>query len=51
MIEDSYNANYTPDSINIRRFFERSNEIANSVENEVEWYNRITQTALNWLQL
>ena len=49
MVEDSYNANYVPEPRHVQRFFERSNELANSTDNEVDWYNRITQEALNWL--
>ena len=49
MVEDSYNASYVPEPRNIQRFFERSNELANSTDNEVDWYNGITQEALNWL--
>jgi len=49
MVEDSHNANYIPESKHVQRFFERSNELANSTDNEVDWYNRITQDALNWL--
>ena len=49
MVEDSYNANYVPEPRHVQRFFERSNELANSTDNEVEWYNGITQEALNWL--
>ncbi|MDD2633098.1 MAG: AlwI family type II restriction endonuclease [Bacteroidales bacterium] len=49
MVDDSYNAGYVPEPKHIRRFFERSNELANSTNNEVDWYNRITQEALNWL--
>lgn len=49
MVEDSYNASYVPEPRHVQRFFERSNEIANSTENEVDWYNGITQEALNWL--
>jgi YD repeat-containing protein len=49
MVEDSYNASYIPEPKHVQRFFERSNELANSTENEVDWYNGITQEALNWL--
>ena len=49
MVEDSYNANHVPEPRHVQRFFERSNEIANSTDNEVDWYNGITQVALNWL--
>ena len=49
MVEDSYNANYVPEPRQVQRFFERSNELASSTDNEVDWYNGITQEALNWL--
>ncbi len=49
MVEDSYNASYVPEPRHIQRFFEQSNELANSTDNEVDWYNGITQKALNWL--
>jgi hypothetical protein len=49
MVEDSHNANYVPEPRHVQRFFERSNELANSTDNEVDWYNGITQEALNWL--
>lgn len=49
MVEDSHKANYIPQPLHIQRFFERSNELANSTNNEVEWYNGIKQEALNWL--
>jgi hypothetical protein len=49
MVEDSYKANYVPEPRHVQRFFERSNELANSTDNEKDWYNGITQEALNWL--
>lgn len=49
MVQDSYNANYIPEPRHVQRFFERSNELANTTDNEVDWYNGITQEALNWL--
>ena len=49
MVQDSYNATYVPEPRHVQRFFERSNELANSTDNEVDWYNGITQEALNWL--
>ena len=49
MVQDSHNANYVPEPRHVQRFFERSNEIANSTDNEVDWYNGITEEALNWL--
>lgn len=49
MVEDSHKANYIPEPRHVQRFFERSNELANSTDNEKDWYNGITQEALNWL--
>lgn len=49
MLENSYNANYIPEPRHIQRFFERSNELANAANNEIEWFNRISQEALSWL--
>lgn len=49
MVQDSHNANYVPEPRHIQRFFERSNELAKSTDNEVDWYNGITEKALKWL--
>jgi hypothetical protein len=49
MVQDSHNANYVPEPRHVQRFFERSNELAHSTDNEVDWYNGITEEALNWL--
>jgi len=49
MVQDSHNANYVPEPRHVQQFFEHSNELANSTDNEVDWYNGITQKALNWL--
>jgi hypothetical protein len=49
MVDDSYKASYIPESRHVKRFFDRSNEIANECDNERVWYERITNEALNWL--
>jgi hypothetical protein len=49
MVEDSYNADFIPEPKHVQRLFERSAELAKSLNNEVDWYNAITQEALNWL--
>lgn len=49
MVEDSHKANYVPEPKHVQQFFERSNELADSTDNEKDWYNGITQDALNWL--
>ena len=50
MVTDSYKAEYTPQPQQVKRFFDFSNELANTTNNELEWYNGITQRALNWLE-
>lgn len=50
MVEDSYKASYTPNPDHVRRFFEKSNELANSCDSEVDWYKGITDAALHWLE-
>jgi hypothetical protein len=49
MVEDSYKASYIPQPQQVKRFFERSNEIAAMSVDEKEWYKEITVQALNWL--
>jgi len=49
MVEDSYKAAYTPQPQQVKRFFERSNEIAATSADEKAWYQEITNEALNWL--
>ena len=49
MVEDSYKASYTPQPQQVKRFFERSNEIAETSTDEKSWYKEITNEALNWL--
>lgn len=50
MVEDSYKANFTPNPSHIRCFFEASNEYALTCESEVEWYEKIKEKALHWLE-
>jgi hypothetical protein len=49
MVDDSYKASYMPEPKHVKRFFERSNELALTSENEKVWYEGITTEALNWL--
>ncbi len=50
MVEDSYKASYTPNPSHVRSFFEASNNLANTCESEVEWYEKIKEKALHWLE-
>lgn len=49
MVDDSYKASYIPEPRHVKRFFDRSNELANECDNEKVWYEKITNEALNWL--
>jgi len=50
MVDDSYKASYIPEPKHIKRFFDRSNEIANECDNEKVWYEKISAEAMNWLK-
>lgn len=50
MLEDSYRANYTPNPMQVKRFFDMSREIANSGCDEQQWFNEIKKTAIDWLR-
>lgn len=50
MVEDSYSASYKPNSRQVKRLFDYSSEIINSAISEVEWYEKITNRFLNWLE-
>ena len=51
MVEDSYKVDYTPHPNQVKRFFERSNELVKTSENEQVWFEQIKQEALNWLSI
>ncbi len=50
MVEDSFKADYTPNSNQVKVFFEYSKEIAKSSSDEQDWYRKITEKALDWLR-
>jgi len=49
MLGDSYKASYVPEPKHVQRLFEYSNTLADTVDNETEWHNRVIQAALSWL--
>lgn len=51
MLEDSYKATYTPNPIQVRRFFEHSNELVSVCKDEVEWYAEIQKAAIRWPEI
>ncbi|WP_318713776.1 AlwI family type II restriction endonuclease [Treponema sp.] len=50
MLEDSFKASYTPNPQQVKSFFEYSKSIASESHSEQEWYNKIVEKALNWLE-
>lgn len=51
MLEDSYNVKYTPNSHQVRRFLEHSNELVKTCEDENQWFEEINKSAINWLSI
>ena len=49
MLTDSYKVDYQPKPKQVKSLFEYSLEIAEKSDNEVEWYTKVTEKALNWL--
>ena len=49
MIEDSFKASYKPNPEQVKAFFEYSRTVAANSNSEQEWYNKIVERALNWL--
>ena len=49
MVEDSHKASYVPEPKHVQAFFEYSNELVKTAKSEIEWYQGITEKALNWL--
>ncbi|MGN0728015.1 AlwI family type II restriction endonuclease [Treponema sp.] len=50
MLEDSFKASYTPNPEQIKSFFEYSRTVASTSHSEQEWYNKVVEKALNWLE-
>ena len=49
MLTDSYKADYQPNPNQVKSLFEYSLEVAEKTDNEVEWYGKVTEKAMNWL--
>ena len=49
MVEQSGNVNYEPSPEQVRKFCKYSLDVAKSVNNEMEWYEKIKSKALDWL--
>lgn len=51
MVEDSYKSDYEPSSSQVRSFFEYSAKLAETCDDECEWYEGIKEQALDWLNV
>lgn len=49
MVEQSYRAGYVPNSERVKEIFQYSLEQAKVAKDEIEWYSKIKDKALNWL--
>lgn len=49
MLTDSYKADYQPNPKQVKSLFDYSLAVAEKTDNEVEWYTKVTEKALNWL--
>ena len=50
MLEDSFKVSYTPNPEQVKSFFEYSRTVAANSHSEQEWYNKVVEKALNWLE-
>lgn len=51
MLTDSYRADYQPNPKQLKSLFDYSLEVAEKTDNEVEWYTKVKEKALNWLAI
>lgn len=49
MLEDSYKSDYIPTPAHVRNFFEMSMKIAHSGVDEITWFEKMKEHAINWL--
>ena len=49
MLEDSYKASYTPNPAQVKHFFDYSEQVAKSSEDEKQWFEGMKKEAENWL--
>ncbi len=50
MLEASCKASYEPTPCQVKQLFDYSFEVASSCDNEQQWYEKVTEKALNWLE-
>ena len=50
MIEDTYKASYIPSPSHVEQLFKFSQTVAKNAESEMDWYNKVKEKALHWLE-
>ena len=51
MVMDSKMADYVPEPRHIKALFEKAKELRETAENEIDWFNKVNEAAVNWLEL
>lgn len=51
MIEDSYHASYTPNPVQVKRFFDYADTLAQQCDDDGLWFNQVKECASNWLEI
>lgn len=51
MVLDSKKANYVPEPQHIRKLVDRIRELAETADDEIDWFEKSKQTALRWLEI
>lgn len=50
MMEESYKASYTPSPSQLKKLFLYSQAAAKGADSEMDWYNKVKEKALHWLE-
>lgn len=51
MVIDSRKAGYIPEPKHVRALFDKARELCEITENEVDWFNKVREVALDWLNV
>lgn len=51
MVQDSYKASYTPQPKHVKALCKEAERLAKEVKDPSEWYSKLTDTAINWLNI
>ena len=51
MVQDSYKASYTPKPYHVENLCKEAERLAKDINDPSNWYEKLTNTALNWLDI